>query len=120
MSREVPEWIGATDDTPIPPRVKVRVFERCNGHCCECRVRIVGSISPEFDHVTAIANGGRNAESNIQLLCKPCHAAKTKGDVAEKSFLYRKRLRAIGIKKPRTIRAWRKFDGTPVYASRER
>ncbi len=118
--RTVEEWVGQNDNTAIPPRVKVRVFERCNGHCCDCGVRIVGSIRPEFDHVTAIANGGRNAESNLQLLCKPCHAEKTKGDVAEKKLLYRKKLRAIGIKKPRTIRSWRRFDGSPVYASRER
>lgn len=120
MTREVPEWIGQNDDSAIPPRVKVRVFERCNGQCCECGVRIVGSIRPEFDHVTAIANGGRNAESNLQLLCKPCHASKTKSDVAEKSVSYRKRLRAIGIKKPRSITRWRRFDGSIVHASRER
>jgi hypothetical protein len=27
---------------------------------------------------------------------------------------------AIGIKKPRMIRAWHRFDGEPVYAGRER
>jgi 5-methylcytosine-specific restriction protein A len=95
MTREVPEWIGKNDDTAIPPRVKVRVFDRCNGQCCECGVLIVGSIRPEFDHVTAIANGGGNRESNLQLLCKPCHGAKTKGDVAEKSVSYRARLRHL-------------------------
>lgn len=26
----------------------------------------------------------------------------------------------LGIKKPRSIRQWRKFDGTPVYAERNR
>jgi 5-methylcytosine-specific restriction protein A len=33
MTREVPEWIGATDDAAIPARVRVRVFERYEGRC---------------------------------------------------------------------------------------
>ena len=31
LSRSVPEWIGKTDDTPAPPRVRLRVLERCEG-----------------------------------------------------------------------------------------
>lgn len=31
----------------------------------------------QIDHVTPVAAGGRNALSNLQLLCHPCHAAKT-------------------------------------------
>ena len=28
MTRSLPEWIGKTDDEPVPLRVKLRVFER--------------------------------------------------------------------------------------------
>src|SRR5580658_2682867 len=120
MSRSVEEWIGANDNTAIPARVRVRIFDRCNGKCVECDNPIRGSLLPAYDHVVAIINGGANTESNLQLLCVPCHAAKTKCDVAEKSVLYRKKLKAIGIKKPRTIRSWRKFNGEIVHASKER
>jgi 5-methylcytosine-specific restriction protein A len=33
MPRSVAEWIGKTDNTPVPPRVKMRIFERHNGRC---------------------------------------------------------------------------------------
>lgn len=101
MSRTVAEWIGATDDQAIPARVKVRIFDRCNGRCNECGVAIVGAIRPQFDHVISIINGGANAERNLQLLCQPCHAAKTKCDVAEKAVSYRKRVKFLGLKSPR-------------------
>ena len=29
------------------------------------------------DHIVAVVNGGRNQTKNIQLLCLPCHRAKT-------------------------------------------
>jgi len=78
MSRSTPEWIGATDDSAIPARVKVRVFDKLGGCCALCTRRICGTLRPAYDHDVAIINGGRNAESNLQLLCMPCHAGKTK------------------------------------------
>jgi 5-methylcytosine-specific restriction endonuclease McrA len=121
MSRELPEWIGKNDNEQIPPRVRVRIFERFGGRCNQCGIRIVGKVRPAFDHIIAIINGGSNRESNIQLLCaEPCHGQKTKSDVAAKSISYRKKLKAIGIKKPRKITRWRRFSGEIVHASRDR
>jgi len=120
MSRSTEEWIAKNDDQAIPARVKVRVFSRCNGRCCECGVVIVGAIRPEFDHVVALVNGGSNRESNIQCLCQNCHSVKSKSDVAQKATTYRKHAKHIGLKKPRTIRSWRKFNGEIVHASKER
>ena len=42
MIRTTPEWIGKTDDTPVPPHVRLRIFERFGGICCECTIKIVG------------------------------------------------------------------------------
>jgi 5-methylcytosine-specific restriction enzyme A len=121
IMRELPEWIGKNDSDAIPARVRLRVFERYNGKCAECGVRIAGSIRPAIDHIRAIANGGANAESNLQLLCAvPCHAKKTKRDVATKSLSYRKRLKAVGFKRSRTITKWRRFDGSIRDAGKER
>src|SRR6266571_875124 len=120
MSRAVNEWIGASDDQAIPTRVKLRIFERGGGRCASCGLRCGGKLRPAYDHITAIVNGGRNQESNVQLLCVPCHAVKTKLDVAEKSITARKRAKHLGIKPNRKITRWRRFDGSIREAGRER
>jgi len=120
MPRKVSEWEGKTDDAHIPPRVKIRVFDSCGGRCGLCNRTIRGSLRPEYDHIVAIINGGRNVESNIQLLCHECHRGKTASDVREKSRVQKRKQWRAGIKKKRTITRWRKFDGTIVTATRER
>ncbi|WP_051677266.1 HNH endonuclease [Bradyrhizobium sp. URHD0069] len=120
MSRATDEWIGANDDQAIPPRVKVRVFDKCGGRCADCGLSIVGKLRPAYDHTIALVNAGEHRESNLQLLCVPCHAVKTRADVAEKSVTARKRAKHLGIKKPRTITRWRRFDGSIREAGRER
>jgi 5-methylcytosine-specific restriction endonuclease McrA len=120
MSRSVPEWIGKTDDTPVPPRVKERVAHKFNDCCQQCARRIGGKLRAEYDHVIPLCLGGENRESNLALVCNECHLGKTRLDVKLKAKVARVRKRHLGIKKLRTIRAWRRFDGTPVYADRAR
>lgn len=115
--RSVDEWIGRTDDTAIPPRVKLRVHAKAEGRCAKCGLE---AVSGQYDHAISLILGGSNRESNIQLLCVPCHKAKTKLDVKLKAKVARVRKRHIGIKKPRTIRSWRKFNGEIVHAGRDR
>lgn len=119
--REVPEWIGSNDDQTIPARVKVRIFERAEGKCQECGRPIAGSVRPAYDHIIPLIAGGGNRESNVQLLCvSPCHAAKTRADVAEKSVVARKRQKHLGIRKPSRFPGSRdsafkkKMDGSVV------
>lgn len=100
--RSLPEWIGKTDDTPIPPRVRIRIFEKCAGQCVVCGNRIGGALSPAYDHIVSLVNGGENRESNLQLLCVPDHKVKTGQDVAEKSMVYRKKAKHLGIKLKKT------------------
>ncbi len=118
--RTVDIWIGKTDDTPVPARVKLRVFAEFNGECANCTLKIIGKLRPAYDHIIALVNGGQNSEFNLQLLCVPCHKDKTKSDVAEKSKVNRVKAKHIGLKKPRTMTRWRKFDGSIVEAKRER
>lgn len=101
MSRTVPEWIGRTDDDPTPPRVRLRLFERAAGKCACCTRKIGPADTWEADHVIAVINGGPNRESNLQVLCGWCHAAKTKTDVAVKSRNARVRAKHAGIKQTR-------------------
>jgi 5-methylcytosine-specific restriction endonuclease McrA len=103
MPRSVEEWIGKNDDTPIPPRVKLRIYDKYQGHCGSCGRKIVGKLKPAFDHIIALINGGQNRESNAGLLCNECHAAKSVEDVGEKSALYNKRIGGLGFKNKKLI-----------------
>ena len=101
MSRKVEEWIGKTDDTPLPPRVRVRLFDAAGGRCAHCGISIRPGNGPQYDHIVALINGGENRESNFQVLCIPCHSAKTAVDVAEKSRIYEKKAKHLGAKPKR-------------------
>lgn len=118
--RSVKEWIGKTDDTPVPPRVRLRVWERYRGKCHRCKRKIFAGESWTCEHVIALANKGENREKNLNITCAWCLPGKNAEDVAEKSKTYARKAKHIGVKKPRSIRSWRKFDGTPIYAGRER
>lgn len=96
--RSTEEWRGATPDSAIPPRVRLRVFERAAGRCQCCTRKIGPGDSWQADHVVALINGGANRESNLQCLCGWCHKGKTVGDVAEKSRTARVKAKHAGIK----------------------
>lgn len=118
MSRAIPEWVAKSDDEAIPRRVQIRVFG--NGGCRKCH-RKLRPGHWACDHIVALVNGGEHRERNLQALCEfPCHSDKSKADVAEKSEVYAKRAKHIGVKKPRTMTRWRKFNGDIVNAQRER
>lgn len=105
MSRTVAEWIGKTDDDPVPPRVRLRVFLRFDGQCQGgCGRRIIAGKRWVCDHKQAIINDGANRENNLQPICDLCdRAVKTPADVAEKAVTARKRSAHLGIK-PRQSR----------------
>lgn len=118
--RSLPEWIGRNADDPIPDRVRVRVFLRFNGICQECETKIT-TKRWVCDHRVAIINGGANRERNLGPIHEACDKKiKTPRDMKIKAKIYRIQKRNLGVTKPRTIRAWRRFDGTPVYAGRAR
>jgi len=119
--RSLPEWIGKTDDDPIPPRVKLRVFEKAGKQCSLCGILLVGRMLPEFDHRVALINGGKNRESNIVCVCSGCHRNKTKKDVREKSVIYNKRIKRLKLKNRRRLIPGskgsgyrKKLDGTVI------
>lgn len=105
--REISEWIGTSSAHTVPPRVRLRVFEKYGGICqCGCTRRIYPGDAWECDHTIAIINGGENRESNLRPLLVDCHAAKSSDDVAEKSKVYATRSRHLGIKPKRKWRTW--------------
>lgn len=101
-SRTVPEWKGATPDTPIPPRVKLRVFEKHGGVCYLTGRKIRVGDAWECDHIIAVVNGGPNAEGNLAPALKDAHRAKTDDDLKIKSKVARIRAKHLGIAPPPT------------------
>lgn len=63
--RLVPEWVGKNDDSPVPPRVKARVFEAHHGICHISGRRIMAGEKWDTEHVLAISLGGENREKNL-------------------------------------------------------
>jgi 5-methylcytosine-specific restriction endonuclease McrA len=118
--RSVEEWIGKTDDTPVPPRVRLRVFEKYNGVCYLSGRKILPGDAWEVEHIKALSLGGEHREGNMAPALVAPHKAKTAIDRKMKAKNDRVRKRHLGIKKPRLIRSWRRFNGEIVHASRER
>ncbi len=112
--RQVPEWRGATDNARIPPRVKLRVFQKFSGVCPKCTRKLVPG-QWDCDHIIALALGGEHREMNLRPLCRfPCHSDKSRDDAAvRKRFNAGQRKRA-GVKRRRRTIAGRRFNGTPI------
>lgn len=96
MPRSVKEWQGRTDDTPVPDRVRLRVFDAKEQRCHSCGRKINGATeSWTCEHLISIINGGENRESNLDLTCCNCLPAKNAADVAIKSRTAKLRKKTI-------------------------
>ncbi|GAA0212685.1 5-methylcytosine-specific restriction endonuclease McrA [Brevundimonas nasdae] len=96
MTRTVDEWVGKSPDSPIPARVRARVFEAHGGRCYLSGRKIAAGESWECDHVIALVNGGENRESNLAPALREPHRQKTTRDVGIKSKIARIRAKHIG------------------------
>lgn len=120
MTRKVEEWIGKTDDAAIPPRVRLRIFERMGGICHLSGRKINAGEAWDLDHIVALINGGAHRESNLAPALRSEHRKKTAQDLKQKSKDYRVRAKHNGIKKPskfscsRNSRWKKKIDGSVV------
>src|ERR1700746_2334135 len=103
-------------------RVKRDAFVRANG-CCEnatCGAKLQRGRF-HYDHIIPDGLGGEPTLQNCAVLCIACHKDKTgKTDVPAIAKTKRIQDRERGIRKPRTMRSWRRFNGEIVHASRER
>jgi len=98
MSRATKEWIGKTPDSKIPPRVRLRIFERHGGICHLSQRKIAAGEPWDCDHIIALINGGLHCESNLAPALRDKHKAKTADDVAEKATVARKAKANLGLK----------------------
>lgn len=127
IGRASEEWIGKTADTPIPARVRLRVFDRKHGRCHSCQRKIAGGERWICEHLIAVINWRAtkeqphgNRESNLGVTCSWCVPAKNAEDVAQKSKVYQTRAKHLGLKKPSRPMAgsrasgWRKPFNKPA------
>ena len=114
MSRSLDEWVGKSDDTLVPPRVKLRVWDRSQGKCEVCTRKLHNGDRWECDHIIALINGGANAENNLRVCCAWCHKRKSAEDVAQKSFEYKRKSRNAGIKRRKRTIPGRRFNGEAI------
>ena len=119
--RSVPEWIGATPDAGIPPRVRLRVFERAGGVCALTGRKIYPGDRWDCDHRVPLALGGEHRESNLQPVLAEAHREKTAEDVAAKAKAARVAKKHRGLHHPkakipgsRGTPFKRRIDGTTV------
>jgi 5-methylcytosine-specific restriction endonuclease McrA len=112
--RKVPEWIGKTHDSQIPPRVRLRIFDRCGGICHLSQRKIGAGEHWQLDHVVALANGGEHRESNLVPVLVEPHKEKTSKDIKEKALVAKKRKTHLGIKRAKKRMGYRKFNGQLV------
>jgi 5-methylcytosine-specific restriction endonuclease McrA len=115
--RSVPEWIGRNDDEKVPLRVRLRVYDRGNGHCPRCTRKLYYGRW-QIDHIRSLESGGQHREANLEAICVGCHHRKTGAEAAARAQSRRAHANDIGATRKRTgFTGWRRFDGTPVYAS---
>ena len=95
--RAVSEWSSANPDAAIPPRVKLRIWERCKGRCGLSGKKIMTGDAYDFDHIRALCNGGAHAESNLHVVLRDKHREKTVADVKERVKTERTRQKFLGL-----------------------
>lgn len=102
MTRSVPEWIGKTADSKVPPHVRLRVFERWGEKCHIAKRKIRFGEPWDLDHIVALADwrgeGHGNRESNLAPALKDKHIAKTSAENRERATVRQKKRKSLGIK----------------------
>ena len=70
-------WAGVQD--------RNRIRARDCGLCQECKRQGRVGIGVAVDHIMPLWKGGSDDDSNKQLICKPCHDAKSAREAAERA-----------------------------------
>ena len=81
-----PNWLDNRADAPrsgryFLPRIRREILERDGFRCRQCG----SSERLTVDHVIPVAEGGEGTVANGQVLCRGCHAAKTRLERARRA-----------------------------------
>lgn len=61
-----------------------KIKQRDCGLCQECKRQGRVTLGRVVDHIVALWKGGTDEDSNKELLCDPCHDAKTAREAKER------------------------------------
>lgn len=101
MSRAVEEWIGKTDDTPIPKHVKLRIWVRCDGKCHKTGRKIRPGDKWQFDHIVALRDEkGGHREFNIAPILDAPHKEKSAVEASDRAWVDRVKAKHHGLWPP--------------------
>ncbi|ULJ73641.1 HNH endonuclease [Rhizobium gallicum] len=121
MARSTEEWIGRTDDAKVPPRVRLRVFEKYGRKCYLTGREIRPGDKWELEHVVSLILGGQHRESNMAPALAAPHKVKTAVEMKVKSKIAKVKKKHFGLGKPKgrgfSQRFGQRMDGT-VYDKR--
>lgn len=119
MAREVSEWIGKSDNSKVPDRVRLRILRNHNETCHLSGRKIAPGEKWEVEHIKALILGGEHRESNLAPALVGPHKRKTAMEMAVKAKIDASAKRHYGIKKSKNpmpgskASGWKKnFDGT--------
>jgi len=66
----------------VSETAKKEAAARQNWQCSHCRKQLTAYF--EVDHVVRLDEGGSNALSNLEALCRECHAKKTGSEIMKR------------------------------------
>jgi 5-methylcytosine-specific restriction protein A len=104
----------------LTTKMRLQIFTDAAGCCHLCGVKIGVGERWEVEHVIALSLGGEDRPENMKPAHVACHKVKSAKDAGDTARAIRRQAKHLGIKRPRTITAWRKFSGEIVRAPRER
>ncbi len=97
--RTIPEWIGKTDNSMPPGKVKDRIRDRQGDKCALTGHKFQTGDKVEYDHATPLWLGGENRESNLQAVLADAHKRKTQAEATVRAKVNSIRKKHRGIRK---------------------
>lgn len=91
----------------MTPLRALRIFEASSGRCACCSRRLGPQDDWDVDHIIALANGGTDDDSNLQVLCGWCHGDKTSEDITQAAKGKRMAAKLHVPKRFKQRRGWR-------------
>ena len=90
--------VGTTPRKPLTPRQRLKLFEKHQGICALCGLRIIAGEKWRDEHMRALGLGGSNDPENRAPVHIRCAEAKDKKDLPAIAKAKRAKAASLGIK----------------------
>lgn len=102
IGRPVDEWIGASPDSKVPPRVQLRILRRFSSKCYLTSIIIADGQKFDLEHIKPLEEGGEHRESNLAPVLRLAHEIKTAAERKRQAKADNAAKRAHGLHEPRS------------------